>query len=149
MDQPPSQFISRRWERSRPPSFSLAICCYRHPPGCRAGGRGSLAHPAPAPAPTLLCGSRSQSPSTPLSSLGLCAFWRVCKGSCPSQSLSCNTSAFSPLIISPVEENNINMCLRVRIYFRSLCVIFPYSEAVLGSFYSSSTANKRIKYCYL
>lgn len=61
--------VTRRWGRSRPPSFSVGVCGYRHPPGCWDGGRSSLAHPAPAPA--LLCGGRPQSPSTSRSSLGL------------------------------------------------------------------------------
>lgn len=66
-----------------------------------------------------------------------------------SQFLSCNTSAFSPLLISPVEENNINMCVLVCVHLRRLCVVFPYSEVMLVSFYSSSTPSKRIKYWYL
>lgn len=136
MDQPRSQFISQRWGRSRAPSFSVAMCGYRHPPGCWV--RTWLPGPGPVP----LCGGWSQSPSTSRSS-ALSGAWAKALGL--SQLLSCITSAFSPLLISPVEENNTMMCVLACIHLRRLCVVFPYSEAVLVFFYSSSTPSKKNK----
>lgn len=149
MDQPPSQFIiTRRWGRSRPHPLWWESAATAPRPA--AGVVDAAPWPTrPRPRPRLPFCSAEVGPEPEYTSQQpqVSGAWAKALGL--SQLLSCNTSAFFPLIIFPVEERNINMCMCVCIYLPRLCVIFPYSDGLLASFSSSSTASKIIKYCYL